>query len=571
MSEQNTPESELNQSESTETEAQVSEAAAEPQSQSDSAEAEQIEDSPEAEVAADAEEDSGASAEAGTEPVTEPEADADVDPETEPATMTDDEVAAAVEAALTGSIPVAKPKKDKAESKSSPVVAAETAVEPDTASAESSTTASSSEAQTPASETEPAQAKPVGYGLSGNLGDFQGSTQFVYGNPSNAYVYPAISDAPARKNPFANAKVGVLAPVVLTIGALVGGAIGGSIVSSALNATNHSSSSITINNPDSVTWATAAAAKAAQSVVTISVVGATGSGIGSGVILTNDGYILTNTHVVTLDGESSTPTIQVKFADGKIVDGQLVGTDPTNDLAVIKVKASGLQPATFADSSQINVGDSVLAIGAPLGLDATVTKGIVSTLNRTIDEASSAPNAAATGATIHMSVIQTDAAINPGNSGGALVDSNGDVIGINVAIATAGSSSLGGQAGNIGVGFAIPSNIAQRIAKDIMSSGKATHGLLGAQIYNNSKSNVADAFSAGAKIDSLTAGGPGEKAGLKKGDVVIKLNDSKVTSASDLTALVRQQPAGASVTLTVVRGGSTITVKVVLGNADSAK
>ena len=212
-----------------------------------------------------------------------------------------------------------------------------------------------------------------------------------------------------------------------------------------------------------------------------------------------------------------------------------------------------------------------MAIGAPLGLDATVTKGIVSTLNRTIDEASSAPDAATTGATIHMSVIQTDAAINPGNSGGALVNSSGQVIGINVAIATAGSSSFGGQAGSIGVGFAIPANVAQRIASDIMAHGQASHGLLGAQIYNNASADAADAFSNGAKIDSLTAGGPGETAGLKKGDVIIKLNDSKVTTASDLTALVRQQPAGASVKLTVLRGATTISITVVLGNADNSK
>jgi putative serine protease PepD len=274
--------------------------------------------------------------------------------------------------------------------------------------------------------------------------------------------------------------------------------------------------------------------------------------------------------VVTLEGATSTATIQVKLSDGRIAAARLVGTDPTNDLAVVKVDANGLLPATFADSSKLNVGDSVLAIGAPLGLDATVTKGIISTLNRTIDEASSAPNAIS-GATIHMSVIQTDAAINPGNSGGALVDSNGNVVGINVAIATAGSSSLGGQAGNIGVGFAIPANVAQRIANDIMANGTATHGLLGAQIYNNADTNTVDAFSNGAKVDALTAGGAGEKAGLKKGDVIVKVNDSKVTSASDLTALVRQQPAGATVKLTVIRGTATITVTVVLGNADSIK
>ena len=170
-----------------------------------------------------------------------------------------------------------------------------------------------------------------------------------------------------------------------------------------------------------------------------------------------------------------------------------------------------------------------------------------------------------------MSVIQTDAAINPGNSGGALVDSNGNVIGINVAIATAGSSSLSGQAGSIGVGFAIPANVAPRSADDILASGKATHGLLGAQIYNNAKANAVDAFSNGAKVDLLTPGGPGESAGLLKGDVITMLNDSKVTTASDLTALVRQQPAGATVKLTVLRGATIMTITVVLGNADSVK
>ena len=406
------------------------------------------------------------------------------------------------------------------------------------------------------------------FGLSGSLKDIQSNTQFVGASPSGTRVLPSIQDAPIKTSRF---RISSASTVFIAVVALVGGAFGGSIATVTLNANNHNSMGITINNPESVSWATGAAAKAAQSVVTISVAGSGSSGIGSGVILSKDGYILTNTHVVTLEGATATANIQVKFSDGRIVSARLIGTDPTNDLAVVKVVATGLQPATFADSSKINVGDSVLAIGAPLGLDATVTKGIISTLNRTIDEASSAPNAAATGATIHMSVIQTDAAINPGNSGGALVDSNGNVIGINVAIATAGSSSISGQAGSIGVGFAIPANVAQRIADDIMASGKATHGLLGAQIYNNAKANAVDAFSNGAKVDLLTPGGPGESAGLLKGDVITMLNDSKVTTASDLTALVRQQPAGATVKLTVLRGATIMTITVVLGNADSVK
>ena len=425
-------------------------------------------------------------------------------------------------------------------------------------------------ADAPVVDSPAVDAPPITFGLSGSLQDIQSNTQFVAPSTANVTVWPAIEDAPRRFGAF-GARISNTSTILLAAGVLVGGAIGGAAATAFLSSNNHSSMGITINNPETVSWATGAAAKAAQSVVTISVDGSSSSGIGSGVILSADGYILTNTHVVTLEGATTSANIQVKFSDGRIVGARLVGTDPTNDLAVVKVDATGLQPATFADSSKLNVGDAVLAIGAPLGLDATVTKGIISTLNRTIDEASSAPNAAASGATIHMSVIQTDAAINPGNSGGALVDSNGDVIGINVAIATAGSTSIGGQAGSIGVGFAIPANVAQRIANDIMANGKATHGLLGAQIYNNAKANAVDAFSNGAKVDALTAGGPGETAGLKKGDVITMLNDSKVTTASDLTALVRQQPAGATVKLTVLRGTSTITITVVLGNADSVK
>ncbi len=405
-------------------------------------------------------------------------------------------------------------------------------------------------------------------GLSGSLTDIQSNTQFVYDAPIHLNVTPVDAARSPKLNIFKS--FGIVAPVLLLVSAIGGGAVAGAVVSGALS-TSHSSSTVTINNPDSVSWATAAAAKASQSVVTISVIDKSGSGIGSGVILTSDGYILTNTHVVTLEGASTNPSIQVKFSDAKIVKAQLIGTDPTNDLAVIKVDASGLEPATFADSTKLNVGDSVLAIGAPLGLDATVTKGIISTLNRTIDEASSAPNAAASGATIHMSVIQTDAAINPGNSGGALVNSSGEVIGINVAIATAGSSSLGGQSGSIGVGFAIPANIANRIAKDIMANGTATHGLLGAQITNNSDAAAPDAFSNGARVIALTPGGAGEKAGLKPGDVITKLNETAIATAGDLTAAVRQQPASAEVSLTVIRATKTITITVVLGNADSVK
>ncbi|MEN9660465.1 MAG: hypothetical protein RLZZ443_394, partial [Actinomycetota bacterium] len=204
---------------------------------------------------------------------------------------------------------------------------------------------------------------------------------------------------------------------------------------------------IVVNNAESVNWVTAAAAVASPSVVTVNVSSSQSAGNGSGEFLTADGYILTNTHVVTLDGESASVNIEVKTYDGKIYKARVIGTDPTNDLAVIKVDAPvEFTPIKFADSSKLNVGDNVVAIGAPLGLAQTVTKGIVSALNRTIQVANSAaPSNGSkndgfgglqffngTGSSINLSVIQTDAAINPGNSGGALVDDKGRLIGVNV-------------------------------------------------------------------------------------------------------------------------------------------
>jgi putative serine protease PepD len=270
--------------------------------------------------------------------------------------------------------------------------------------------------------------------------------------------------------------------------------------------------------------------------------------------------------------------------------------DPLNDLAVIKLNnASGLTPAQWADSSKLNVGDTAIAIGAPLGLSGTVTNGIVSALNRSISVASSAvpstpdgtsgngnsngqngpfnfwgfgegdnSGQSTTTSSVSLAVVQTDAAINPGNSGGALLNAAGEVIGVNVAIASASSgSSSGGQSGNIGVGFAIPSNIAQRIAAELKSKKSATHGLLGASVGDASaatKSTVA-----GAAIQSVTGSGAAGAAGLKAGDVVTRFNGVPIGSATDLTAQVRALPGGASTTLTYVRGGQSTTVTVKLG------
>jgi putative serine protease PepD len=317
--------------------------------------------------------------------------------------------------------------------------------------------------------------------------------------------------------------------------------------------------------------------------------GTNSSGTGSGVILSADGYVLTNTHVVTLDGSTSNGQVRVTANDGKIYNATIVGIDPVVDLAVIKLDgASGLTPITFADSSNLNVGDSAIAIGAPLGLSGTVTDGIVSALNRSITVASSAvppqqgdtnggqtPNdfwnfdipgqgqqSTTASSSISLPVIQTDAAINPGNSGGALLNENGELIGVNVAIASAGSTSSG-QSGSIGVGFAIPANLAQRVSKEIIANGSATHGLLGATVAD--ATTQSNATQAGAYIDSVVSGGAAASAGLQKGDVITAFNGIAVTSQTDLTAQVRYLAAGAKADLVYVRNGETRTATVTLG------
>jgi putative serine protease PepD len=418
---------------------------------------------------------------------------------------------------------------------------------------------------------------------------------------------PLISPAPVSETPSsppvaAAPKRNRSAVVVAAIAAaaLVGGVSGAGVTLVAVSQNKGSDvtssaqtpQSITVNDPNHVTSVTAVAAKAAASVVTIQVSSSSEGGTGSGVVLTSDGYVLTNTHVVTLEGATSDGKIQVETSDGKLFDASVVGTDPISDLAVIKVKGvTNLVPAEFADSSKLNVGDGAIAIGAPLGLSGTVTDGIISALNRSITVASAAvpdnsgsdqgnsgespfnfwqfegPNGSTTpqssSATISLAVIQTDASINPGNSGGALLNTDGKVIGINCAIASAGSSS--GQSGSIGVGFAIPANLAQRISSELIKNGKATHGLLGAAITDVTNDSTQTSSTVGASVQSVTGGGAAAAAGLKKGDVITKFNGVQITGSTDLTAQVRYLAAGASAKLTYLRDGKSVDVTVTLG------
>lgn len=383
--------------------------------------------------------------------------------------------------------------------------------------------------------------------------------------------------------------------IVAVLGGVAGAGAGIGIYSASNNVgftTVAGPQNITVNDTKTATVVTAVAAKAMPSVVTISVSSSDESGTGSGVVLSSDGYILTNTHVVTLDGESSSVSISVTDNNGKIYGATVVGTDPLTDLAVIKLRnASGMTPIQWGDSSTLNVGETTIAIGAPLGLSGTVTDGIVSALNRSISIASSAvpkttdsdngnnnenpfnfdfPGGGSSSqttsrGTIELPVIQTDAAINPGNSGGALLNSKGQLIGVNVAIAStdSSSSSSSGQSGSIGVGFAIPANLAKRVANELIKNGSATHGLLGASITD--ATNQSNATTVGALVKSVTSGGAAAAAGIQAGDVIVNFNKAPITNATDLTAQVRSLSGGTEASVTYIRNGQIETATVTLG------
>ncbi|KGM09184.1 S1C family serine protease, partial [Cellulomonas carbonis] len=286
------------------------------------------------------------------------------------------------------------------------------------------------------------------------------------------------------------------------------------------------------------------AAEVLPSVVSIEVAGAEGSGTGSGFVLREDGHILTNNHVVSAAADSG--RIVVVFADGSQADATVVGRTPEYDLAVIRVDRTGLTPLALADSDEVVVGDPVVAIGAPLGLQGTVTTGIVSALNRPV----SAGNAVETA---FINAIQTDAAINPGNSGGPLVNAAGEVVGINSAIAQA--PGLGQAAGSIGLGFAIPSNQARRTAEELIATGEATYPVIGVlldQRYTGEGVQVATEEQQGQQ--PVTPDGPADRAGIRPGDVITAIDGRPVTDADELIVAIRARAPGDAVTLTVRTG-----------------
>jgi putative serine protease PepD len=318
-------------------------------------------------------------------------------------------------------------------------------------------------------------------------------------------------------------------------------------------------------NPVAPNWS-AVAGVVSPSVVAITVTGGQGGGQGSGVILDSQGHILTNNHVVTAGGSGS--TLSVTLADERTYDATVVGTDASTDLAVIKLtNAPGdLKAIALGDSSTIRVGDQVMAVGNPLGLAGTVTTGIVSALNRpvTTSDQSTEPFSQQSSNPVVTNAIQTSAAINPGNSGGALVNTGGQLIGINSAIASLGSSTdSSSQSGNIGIGFAIPVNEARSIASQLISSGTATHPYLGVEAKDGTVTD-ASAQRTAAVLTKVISGTPADQAGLKTGDAVIALDGNPIDGSLSLVAQVHELSVGDTVTLTVVRKGRPLDFKVTL-------
>lgn len=360
---------------------------------------------------------------------------------------------------------------------------------------------------------------------------------------------PAVPEAGGKKSGRGLVVAGVVAAMLLSGG--IGGWVGASIAGGSavgLPAVINSAQPVS-QAPDGT--AEAVAAKVLPSVVSIDVRSQSGRGEGSGVVLTADGLIITNNHVIALAAAGG--EIQVRFDDGTTAPATIVGSDPATDIAVIKAEsADPLVPIALGTSANLVEGQAVAAVGSPLGLSGTVTTGIVSALDRPVRAGGERSDQSTV-----IDAIQTDAAINPGNSGGALVNMDGELVGINSAIASLGS----GSSGSIGLGFAIPVDQARQIADQLIKQGFATRAVLGV--------SVSDAPGGGALVRGVEAGGPADKAGIRDGAVISGVGDRAIDGGDALVAAIRSQPAGGTVTVTYAsrEGEQPTTVEVVLGEA----
>jgi putative serine protease PepD len=379
------------------------------------------------------------------------------------------------------------------------------------------------------------------------------------------WAHPVGTDTQTPQPPGRNRRILATGAAAVVLALVAGGV--GAATTLALDKNGDSPAIQTSNSSVSRVVDRSSLAQIATSVQDSVVSITTESGEGSGVILSADGYIVTNNHVVaTAQGK----TVTVIFSDGKKVTADIVGTDQRDDLAVVKASGvSGLHAATFGSSAKMEVGDTVLAIGSPLGLEGSVTAGIISAKDRTIQSSSEdqqqqqgdpfggggQQQQQQQGSSNTMSgLLQTDAPINPGNSGGALVNTNGEVIGINSAIATQGQGS-----GNIGLGFAIPSDKASSIAKDLMAGKQPAHPALGV--------SVADAENGGALVSTVTAGSAAAKAGLQQGDVITAVDGKAINGSDDLVAAIQSGSVGQKISIDFTRNGAKKTVSVTLAEA----
>ncbi|MEU1624105.1 trypsin-like peptidase domain-containing protein [Streptomyces sp. NPDC020096] len=388
--------------------------------------------------------------------------------------------------------------------------------------------------------------------------------------PQDPYGSYALSPTPApepRRRPGGGGLV-----VAVIVAALVAGGVGGGIGYWAANRADNGSTTVSsavdpkaLNRPPSSV--AGIANRALPSVVTINASGSQESGTGTGFVYDTQGHILTNNHVVAPAAGGGKLT--VTFSNGKTYDAEVVGRAQGYDIAVIKLKNAGdakLNPLPLGNSDQAAVGDATVAIGAPFGLSGTVTTGIVSAKNRPVASSDGQGSTAS-----YMSALQTDASINPGNSGGPLLNANGAVIGVNSAIQSANngaSSPFGGssQAGSIGLGFAIPINEAKYVADTLIKTGQPVYAVMGLSVnmnYNGQGAQISDNGANGGS--AVTAGGPGDKAGLKPGDVITKLDDTMIDSGPTLIGTIWQHRPGDQVQVAYQRGGSTHTTTVTLG------
>ncbi len=304
------------------------------------------------------------------------------------------------------------------------------------------------------------------------------------------------------------------------------------------------------------------AANALPSVVTIRVEGGSGAGTGSGFVLDRQGHVITNNHVVA--AASGGGSIAVQLANGRQLDATLVGRDASYDLAVLEVGRKDLTPLRIGASSDVVVGDQVIAVGAPLGLESTVTTGIVSALDRPVSAGSGTSRS-------YINAIQTDAAINPGNSGGPLLDMSGNVIGVNSAIAQLPGAMLSEQSGSIGLGFAIPSDQVRTTANQLIRTGTAEHPVIGVVLDLQYQGEGVRILGAGeSDQEPVAPGGPAERAGLRPGDVIVGFEGRPVTDPDTLVVAIRAREVGEQVSLTVRRGGREIDVRMTLQGSSTS-